>query len=190
MSNAAILANITVTCGECKVLVDSINGKETVQTAHYIVEVTRNPVPDGVHLSAAPDAPGGGGRAGGGGRGGGRHGNYGGMVQQQPPPSSIIELQVPTFEVVRRPVVKRTADILAVFPVNLHITPVNDLFNDKLDFTVSFAPFLSPLHFFSSIFKANLLLLHLFSPLSYTFSQTRGNQTTSVPNMLTWSEWW
>lgn len=142
MSNAAILAEITVTCGECKVLVDSIKGKETVQTAHYIVEVTRRPVPEGVHLSAAPEAPGGGARAGGGGRGdgGGRHGNVYGMVQQQPPSSSIIELQVPTLEVVRRPVVKRTADILAVFPVNLQITPVNDLFNDKLDFSVSFFP--------------------------------------------------
>lgn len=171
MSNAAILAEITVTCGECKVLVDSIKGKETVETAHYIVEVTRRPVADGVHLSAAPEAPGGGSRAGG---GGGRHGHvFGmvqqqphmfGMVQQQPPSSSIIELQVPTLEVVRRPVVKRTADILAVFPVNLQITPVNDLFNDKLDFTVSFFSFFSPPPptLTSSIFKANVLHYNSF----------------------------
>ena len=188
MSNAAILAEITVTCGECKVLVDSIKGKKTVQTAHYIVEVTRRPVPDGVHLSAAPGGYArarGGGKVGGGGKGGG----YDNFVQQQPPSSSIIELQVPTLEVVRRPVVKRTADILAVFPMNLQITPVNDLFNDKLDFTVSFFFHLPPP--FPQFSRQTCCTTNHFkyAPL-LLLSQTRGTYTTSAPNMLTWSEWW
>ena len=137
MANAAILAATTATCAECKALLASIKAKETVQTAHYIIEVTRKPAEGGLHLTAqvpAPAAQGGGGN------------QHVARQQQQQQQSSILEIEIPTFAVVRRPVVKRTADVLEGLKVDLQIAPINDLFNDKLDWTVSLRSPSSPLN--------------------------------------------
>ena len=142
MSNASILAAITETFGECKELITLIKGKENVQTAHYIVENNRIPSPEGLHLPVGVRVEGGGGQ------------QRGGVVT-----SSILEIRAPTFEVATRSVVKSTADILAAFPVDLQITPVNDLFNDKLDFSVSNS-FLTPqFHFNSQFYAASYLFI-------------------------------
>ena len=143
MANATILAAITATCAECKKVLVEIKRKEAVETAHYIVCVARKPAVAGLHLAPEAPAAGGGGAPaarGGGGGGGGylpphqQLREMGRVVAQNE--GSILELQIPTFEVVRRPVVKTAVDVLAEFTVNLQITPVNDLFNDKLDFSV------------------------------------------------------
>ena len=168
MSNASILAAITETFGECKELITLIKGKENVQTAHYIVENNRIPSPEGLHLPVGVRVEGGGGQQ----RGGvfpfseGFHLPFGVRVEggggQQRGgvvTSSILEIRAPTFEVATRSVVKSTADILAAFPVDLQITPVNDLFNDKLDFSVSNS-FLTPqFHFNSQFYAASYLFI-------------------------------
>jgi hypothetical protein len=47
------------------------------------------------------------------------------------------EVTVPRFELVRRPVITPSKEILEKMKFSLEILPVNDLFNDKLDYSVS-----------------------------------------------------
>lgn len=51
--------------------------------------------------------------------------------------SSYLEVSVPKFELIRRPIVTPSVEILDSMIFSLGITPANDLFNDKLDYTVS-----------------------------------------------------
>jgi hypothetical protein len=50
---------------------------------------------------------------------------------------SYLEVSVPKFELIRRPIVTPSVEILDSMIFSLGITPANDLFNDKLDYTVS-----------------------------------------------------
>jgi hypothetical protein len=119
--NAAVIEETKAVVAACKRILAAIKGKETVQTATYVVEVARTPVKNGVHVPAQPAAA------------GAAAPQQRGCRQQT---GSLLEVATPAFEVVRLPVEKKSAAILAQLKLNLQVTPVNDLFNDKLDFSV------------------------------------------------------
>ena len=51
---------------------------------------------------------------------------------------TFLEVSIPTFELVSRPIITPTKEILNKMEFSPEgLTPVNDLFNDKLDYTVS-----------------------------------------------------
>ena len=50
---------------------------------------------------------------------------------------TFLEVSIPTFELVSRPIITPTKEILNKMEFSPGLTPVNDLFNDKLDYTVS-----------------------------------------------------
>ena len=55
---------------------------------------------------------------------------------------TFVEVSVPRFELTRRPIVTPSQNILQKMSFSVGITPANDLFNDKLDYTVSSNAFL------------------------------------------------
>ena len=50
---------------------------------------------------------------------------------------TFLEVSIPTFELVSRPIITPSKEILDKMEFTPGLTPVNDLFNDKLDYTVS-----------------------------------------------------
>ena len=50
---------------------------------------------------------------------------------------TFLEVSIPTFELVCRPIITPSKEILDKMVFTPGLTPVNDLFNDKLDYTVS-----------------------------------------------------
>lgn len=50
---------------------------------------------------------------------------------------TFLEVSIPTFELVCRPIITPSKEILDKMEFTPGLTPVNDLFNDKLDYTVS-----------------------------------------------------
>jgi len=50
---------------------------------------------------------------------------------------TFLEVSIPSFELVSRPIITPTKEILNKMDFSSGLTPVNDLFNDKLDYTVS-----------------------------------------------------
>jgi len=120
-----VVAAINVLIRECDDLRRRIVVKEEVRAWDYRVIVARKPMdPEGVWapaevvLGAAP-ARAGGGR---GGRADGR--------------SFLGEVLPPMFDVVEAPVVRKSKDVLGKVKYNIGIEPIEDIFNDKIDYSM------------------------------------------------------
>lgn len=170
-TNAKIVSDIKKLSSSCKDLIAKISEKKDTKTSLYLIEKCEGADIDGIQVEINtinpfdnPDFEGhfaqqvhvGAQNV----RGGRRHhaprGSYwdddfdGGAGHRPPQPAqqdkdgnrTFVEVSVPRFELIRRPIVTPSQYILQKMSFSVAITPANDLFNDKLDYTVSSYAFL------------------------------------------------
>ena len=148
-TNSDIIKNIQVLSKNCSDIINRISRKEEKAGSSYLIEVAlgQEDIPNGLQvpideegakaaemqaqMQAQMQAHGPRGRM--------AHNNRPNQLRNQGKNGDLIfrEVTVPRFELVRRPVITPSKEILEKMTFSLEILPVNDLFNDKLDYSVS-----------------------------------------------------
>lgn len=129
ISNAAMLASIEAAFESCVGVLRSIDAKPTTKSFHYVV---RMPLEDASPSKVIDDPTCGGppGVAPGAGAGLRRS-----LREVSPKTTKLAMVAVPVFKVEEITTLMDSKEILRKVAFNLHLEPIDDFFNDKLQYT-------------------------------------------------------